>query len=76
MLKLAFHVFTRVDYALATRQQRMDARARAAYASAMYGIDAADELLAKLRDPRRRRSRRALRLAVAELTLKQRLNTH
>lgn len=76
MLKLAFHVFTRLDYALATQQQRMDARARATYAAAMYGPHAADELLAKLRDPRRRRSRRAIRLAVAQLTFRQGMTAH
>lgn len=72
MLKLAFHVFTRLDYALATQQQRMDARDRTRYAATFYGPRAADELLAKLRDPRRRRSRRAIRLAVAQLTFQQR----
>lgn len=76
MLKLAFHIFTRLDYTLASQQQRTDARARAAYAATMYGPHAADELLIKLRDPRRRRSRRAIRLAVAQLTFQRSMAAH
>lgn len=67
MLKILYHTSVIVDRILATEQQRRNARERASYAVALHGSEAFGVLHRKLRDNRRNKSRRAIRLAIAAL---------
>jgi hypothetical protein len=53
--------------ALSSPQIKRDAKARVRYAVAFYGENALRKLEAKRSDPRRRKSRRSLDLALAEI---------
>jgi hypothetical protein len=53
-----------IDNLLARPSERQEAAVRAAEAARSHGAGAEAFLLAKLEDPRRRRSRRAIRLAI------------
>lgn len=59
-----------IDHLLAGRSEREDAAARAADAVLNHGDDAEAFLRAKLDDPRRRRSRRSIRLALEMIRTK------
>lgn len=59
-----------IDHLLARPEERQDAAARAADALLNHGDEAEDFLRAKLGDPRRRRSRRSIRLAIEMVRVK------
>lgn len=67
MLKMLYQTSVIVDRILATEQQRMVARECLRYAVARHGTDAYRVLHHKLRDDRRNKSRRSIRLAIATL---------
>lgn len=67
MLNLLYKTTVSLDRVLSTDHERRAAGNRARHARLVYGDTAIDHLLDKLRHPRRRRSRREIRLAIAAL---------
>lgn len=67
MLRLLFHATIILDRLFASKHQRADAKWHAFYADARYRGRALEHLHGLLANPRRRRSRRMLRLAIADV---------
>lgn len=60
-------ILANIDFALASSAQRREAKTRFNHALAVHGANAEVIISQKLRDPRRRKSKRSLRIALADL---------
>ena len=67
MSPIAFQVRSRIDRLLASPECRRNANLRASHALQVHGSRSIETLLRKLNDPRRSKSRREIRLAMAEI---------